>query len=117
NDLAAWFWPPAALFQVLFMAEPPGDHPVGFCTYALFSEEAEREFAARRPITPCAWNSGNRLWIIDAVCNQDTPTFVRLLQQHMAAAYPHMHEGKGKWFRRYRDPQRRKLGSVVCVPV
>jgi cytolysin-activating lysine-acyltransferase len=57
--------------------------PRGVFTWARLSAEAERDYLRRGRLDPDAWNSGDRLWIIDLI-----------------APYRGLAAGMGRWLRK-----------------
>lgn len=59
------FWPPVSLGQIFIGTDRA--HP-WFATWALLSEDAETRWLAGRKLQPGDWQSGERVWIVDAIC-------------------------------------------------
>jgi cytolysin-activating lysine-acyltransferase len=68
HDFETRVVPPLVLDQCrLFVGGDSGGLPVGFASWARFSEEAEQRYCATQRPKIDDWRSGDRLWLVDLV--------------------------------------------------
>ncbi len=75
------FVPPVSLGQVF-----AGLQPAWFATWARLSEDAEARWRAGGRLMPADWQSGERVWIVDAICPAGgTLAMARTVRRHLSA--------------------------------
>ena len=65
--------------------------PVAYCSWAMMNQNSESKYLENPSyLEPTAWNSGNRLWIIDFV-SPFSPKFTKILYNRLINLFPTQH--------------------------